>query len=212
MTCSFPALLVIVLATGTHGTTPRKALLHSISGRRFTYNTVMVLVLRARYTRMMSLLLVIRSVCAVRSPFRVTNSILPRLRTRHSARPLATRLALPSPDGNQTDFSGWVSLASRATELLLSSAILSLRVFYLPILLDSPQRSCTLVELTANFTRATSPMCLSPKRYGCVKSAYDSVLIITYFRATGRSTSMVYISAGSESPAPSMRSLTVVLL
>lgn len=137
--------------------------------------------------------------------------VLPKLTTRYLAWPLVTRLALRTPDGNQTDFSVWVSLASRVTKLLLSSAILSLRVFYLPIPLGSPQQSCILVELTANFTRATSPMCLSPRRCSCVRKAYHSVLITTHFKATGRPTSMVYISTGSKSPVPSIRSLTVVL-
>ena len=164
MIYSFPALLAIVIAMDIHCMTPRKAPLSMILGRRLTWDTKMVLVLRARYTPMMSLLPVIRSAWAIYSCFQATNIFFPRLRTRHLVRLLVTRLAIPTLDGNQTGCSVWVSQAFRARELHLSSTLLSLRVFYLPIPSGSAQQSYLSVELTANFIRVILPMYQSPKR------------------------------------------------
>ena len=136
----------------------------------------------------------------------------PRPRTRHSARPQVTRMPSGSAISVQMVFSVWHFRASR---LLLSSRPLSLRVLYLPIPSGrtSPRitQSCTLVELTINFTTATSLMYLSPTRYGCAERSLDSELISTHCRATGRPISMLYMSTDSKLPVPPIRSSTVSL-
>ena len=61
VTCFSLALLAIVLAKGIHYIISRKAPLHKISGRHFSWVTMMVPRPMALYTLMMSPLLVIRS-------------------------------------------------------------------------------------------------------------------------------------------------------
>ena len=94
-----------------------------------------------------------------------------RLRARHSAQPPVTQMDSSTQHGVQTAFLVWHSRASLDRMPLLSSSILSMRVFYLPIPSVSAPQSCTLVELTETFTRVTSPMYLSHIRCGCAKSS-----------------------------------------
>ena len=150
---------------------PRKALHHRISTRHLRC-LVPNAPSQARYTKMLSRLLVIQSASAPHPRFRV-NDLFIRCTTRHSVLPVISVPASIARTLNQTVFSVWHSGASRLSMLLLSSRTLSLMVLCLPIPSGSTSprkvQSCTLAELMPNVTRETLPMYLSSITYVCAE-------------------------------------------
>ena len=114
----------------------------------------------------------------------------------------------------QMEYSAWHSRKYRVT-VLLSSRPLPPKVPCLAIPLGCISaritQSCTSLEVTTNFTRATSLMWMLPKWYRCAERYFNSVLTFIRCRATGKPSSRLSMSTGQRLLALRMWSSTVAV-